>query len=276
MPLGQSMSPAVHKWAFARQGFTGDYALWRVETRDLEHFVLRMRHIPLSGASVTIPHKTAIIPLLDGLTPEAEEAGAVNTLFWENSMLMGHNTDVQGFLAPLEPLLQGRSIASALVLGAGGAARACLAGLARLGAGEVLVAARSPEKAHALEKDFACRLVPWEARLDFLSAMGPDLIINATPLGMAGAHEGETPIPAEAWPEAGQEGPLRLAYDLVYNPPQTRFLREAGEHGWKAVDGVDFFVAQAVAQSLLWTGKGFPPDEGRTVVLEAMARLTAV
>ncbi len=255
-PLGQSLSPALHAWAFARLGHPGAYFAWPREAEKLPAFINAVRTLPVSGLSLTIPHKQAVVPLLDGVTETARSIGAVNTLFWRDGKLLGDNTDMAGFLAPLT----GRPLPSlVLVLGGGGAARAVLAGLTALGAPRVLVAVRDPAGAASLARDFSCVCSPWDRRPDILPEPGTDFwVINTTPLGMRGKAEDETPHPARAMTAAAAAAgdPARcLAYDLVYNPLRTRFLADAAARGWAVQDGLDMFAAQAAAQSGLWTGR---------------------
>lgn len=258
-PLEHSASPALHNWGFARTGWPAAYYRWPTPPAGLGDMLRACRALPIHGLSVTLPHKQAIMPLLDTLTPAAREVGAVNTLYWEEGRLVGHNTDLAGFLAPLRamPALPD----SALVLGAGGAARAVLAGLRTLGLGKVCVSARSPGKAHALARDFGVESVPWEERMRHDAG----LLVNATPLGLHGELAGASP-----WPAFAGTG---IAYDLVYNPLETRFLRDAQSAGWQTLDGLDMLVAQGVEQFRLWTGHTLEVTAARAVLLPHLAAL---
>ena len=272
-PLGQTLSPLLHTWAFARLGHPAAYLAWPQPQHNLPALIAAVRMLPIAGLSLTIPHKEAVIPLLDALTPAARSIGAVNTLFWQNEELWGDNTDLAGFLAPLAQ----RPCALALVLGGGGAARAVVAGLTQRGA-RVFVAVRDPAKAAELRNDFPCTLIPWEERLQVRPEPGaPFWVINTTPLGMRGKAEQETPYPAQTMSDAakaaGDPG-LCLAYDLVYNPLQTRFLGDAARSGWASQDGLDMFVGQGAAQSAIWTGQSWPAAmlrEARDLLLASFA-----
>ncbi len=266
-PLGHSLSPLLHNWGFKRRGIPGAYHVFEKTAEDLPEFMRAVRSLPVSGLSVTIPHKQAVPPFLDALTPRAKNAGAVNTLFWDRGALTGDNTDVPGFLAPL----RGRKIASALVLGAGGACRAVLAGLAEIGVQTVVVAARSEDKAREAARAFGFRAGAWEERAAALPDFAPDLVVNATPLGMRGRHEGQSPLPAEAWAELASRNASALAYDLVYNPGETRFMADARAAGCAVRGGLDFFVAQGLEQFRLWTGTELPAEEARALVAAALA-----
>jgi shikimate dehydrogenase len=219
-----------------------------------------VRTLHIQGVSVTVPHKEALMPLLDKLTARAGALGAVNTLYWDKDGLCGDNTDVDGFVAPL----RGRVFSSALVLGAGGAARAALAGLHALGLPAVAVCNHNGERAQKLAEKFGVRHADWEDR----AAYEADLVINATPLGMRGAHEERSPLPSAAFTR--RQAGLRMAYDLVYTPLTTRFLAEAEAAGWQAQDGLTMFIAQARAQFRLWTGRDFFEADARALLLREL------
>ena len=256
-PLGHSLSPVLHNWALSRAGIAGVYLAWPLHAGQMPDFVNAVRTLSIQGVSVTIPHKEALMPLLDGLTERARCLGAVNTLYWDKGGLCGDNTDVDGFVAPL----RGRAFSSALVLGAGGAARAALAGLRELGLPAVAVCNHHAERARNLADTFGARHAHWADR----AAYEADLVINATPLGMRGAHEGQNPLPPEAF--ARQDAGSRMAYDLIYTPLTTRFLAEAEAAGWQTQDGLSMFIAQAQAQFRLWTGREFSETDARELLL---------
>jgi shikimate dehydrogenase len=247
--------------ALAVCGLQGEYALFPVEADDLnglKALLARLRAGELHGLNVTIPHKQAVVPLLDELTPAAAAIGAVNTIYLRQNKLIGANTDAPGFLADLK-----RFIASipncaskisarklALVLGAGGAARAVVYALLNDG-WKVTVAARRLEQAQELARQYASRLTPYELRMTPPASPNlPEaaLIVNATPLGMA-PHTDASP-----WPAGLPFPPEAVVYDLVYNPQQTKLVREAGAAGLPAVSGLGMLVEQAALAFELWTG----------------------
>jgi 3-dehydroquinate dehydratase/shikimate dehydrogenase len=251
-PVAHSLSPHLHNAAFAARGLDAVYIPF--ETGDAPAFVRRMAHPRtrelrwnLRGLSVTAPHKTAIMSELDSIEPMARELGAVNTVVVEGDALCGYNTDARAALAPLAGLLTLRD-ARVAVLGAGGAARAVLWSLRESGA-RPTVFARSTGRARATAENFnaPCRAFDG-ARFD-----GFDLVVNTTPLGTQGERETETPA------AASQLRGARAAYDLVYNPGETRFMREAHAAGCEIiVGGLPMLVAQAAAQFKLWTGQDAP------------------
>jgi len=254
-PVAHSASPAMHNRASAALGL--DFVYVPFEVGDVETFFTcfvrsETREIDwnLRGLSVTVPHKAAIIPLLDELDPAASEVGAVNTVVIDEDRLIGYNTDVQGAIKPLEKEpLQGESCA---VIGAGGAARAVVYGLIKRGP-RVTVFARDPVKARALAERFGVRVLPLEA----FSESDAAVVINTTPVGMRGYDEGSSPVPRESL--HGR----RIAYDLVYNPLDTQFLIDARAEGCRTISGTEMLLAQAALQFELWTGQEAPIDAMR-------------
>jgi len=262
-PLGHSLSPVLHNWALRRAGIAGAYLAWPLRAGQMPELVQAVRTLRIQGLSVTIPHKEAVMPLLDSLTARARALGAVNTLYWDGQGgLCGENTDVDGFVAPL----RGRVFTSALVLGAGGAARAALVGLRELGLPAVAVCNHNRERARKLADEFGAHCADWEDR----AAYEADLVVNATPLGMRGEREGDNPLPSEAFTRA--RAGSRTAYDLIYTPLSTRFLAAAEAAGWRTQGGLTMFIAQAQAQFRLWTGREFSDAEARTLLLRELGK----
>ena len=257
-PLGHTLSPLVHNWGFSRFDLDARYRPWPTLPEDLPAFMARFRETPIEGLSVTIPHKTAVMAYVDEITDLGRSVGAVNTLYWRDGRLWADNTDVEGFSRPL--LVRGIAPKKALVLGAGGAARAVVAGLVGLGVPEVGVTGRSLDKVQALATEFGVATVPWDDR----GGYGADLLANATPMGMAGRFEGVSPFPAEALTTG------TVVYDLVYNPHDTRLVLDGVAAGACVVPGIEMFLYQAVEQFRLWTGLTLPDDELRPLIMEAL------
>lgn len=253
-PLGHSLSPLMHNTAFRALNLPGVYLSWPVEPGRLHAFTEAARLLNIQGCSITIPHKRDILPLLDDMTEGVRLMGACNTLYRKGDMLCGENTDVLGFMEPLRGLALPET-ARVLLLGAGGVSRAAAAGLHRLGLRNVTVANRNRGRAEELAAAFGLCVVPWETRGDAEA----DLVINTTPLGMTGAQEKETPFPSACFRGRG------IAYDLIYTPYRTRFLREAAAAGWTTLSGLDMFIAQGDAQFHLWTGRSLPPEAEHAV-----------
>lgn len=268
-PVAHSKSPVIMTAAAKAAGIDMVYAACRVRDCDLAQAVDAIHALGILGANVTIPHKQRVIEFLDDLTEAARAVGAVNTIFRDaEDRLIGDNTDIAGFTAPIRE----RGLASALVLGTGGAARAAAwACQHELGMERVLVAGRTPEKSEALvhalsqtstdasalggdtqqgregRKVTDLKPISWEDRHD--AAASVDLIVNATPLGM--------------WPDVVTSplddpsclGAHHLVYDMVYNPTETRLLREAREQGARIQGGLDMLIGQAAAAFHRWTGQ---------------------
>ncbi len=257
-PLGHTLSPLLHNWGFARMGVAAAYCAFPTPPERLAAVIQAVRALPLAGLSVTIPHKEAVFPLLDDVSALARATGAVNTLVWEDGRLTGHNTDVIGFLSPL--LARQTPVRSALLLGAGGAAKAVLAGLKEMGVADVLVANRDMARAEALAAQFHADVLAWERRHE----SDAQLVVNSTPLGMAGKAQDLSPLPPECW------HPGRIAYDLVYNPRRTLFLQQAAQAGAQTIDGLAMFAGQGAAQFKHWTGLDLPMDEVEALLAGAL------
>jgi 3-dehydroquinate dehydratase/shikimate dehydrogenase len=247
-PVGHSLSPHTHNAAFASLGLDAVYL--PLEVADISEFMRRMadprtRELgwSLRGLSVTAPHKQSIIPHLDAVTQNAASIGAVNTIVISpDAGLKGFNTDADASVVPLAGLVKLRG-ARVAVIGAGGAARALLWSLGERGARST-VFARDLEHGRVVASEFSADAAPLDgARFD-----GFDLVVNATPLGTRGAQEENTPA------VAAQLRGARVAYDLVYNPSETLFMREARAAGCQTVGGLGMLVAQAEEQFRLWTG----------------------
>jgi len=260
-PVEHSLSPRLHNAAFRAQGVNAVYVATPVRPDALRAGVEGLRALQFLGANVTVPHKEAVRPLLDDVSERAAAVGAVNTIVREGDTLRGDNTDVTGFLAPLADeagdTLEG---APMLVFGAGGAARAVVYGLLdRYAPARLTLVARRPEQAEALAADLGGYDPQGALRTTTFDAAGEAvrrsrLLVNATPLGMAPETDG-TP-----WPDAADFGSDHVAYDLVYNPEETRFLREAAERGATTIGGLDMLVEQAAASYEQWTGRPMPTD----------------
>jgi 3-dehydroquinate dehydratase / shikimate dehydrogenase len=247
-PIGHSVSPAMHNTAFAALEL--DFVYLPIFVHDVEEFFRRFvnqrtRELgwQLRGFSITIPHKVAVMALLDSIDETAEKIGAVNTVVLEGEKITGYNTDARGAILPLKRVneIQGKACA---VIGAGGAARAVIAGLLEAQA-SVSVFARDVQKARQLVDDFSIELLPIEK----LGNQSADILINTTPIGMHGHSESQSVI------EQSRLDKFPIVYDLVYNPLDTRLLREAREAGCITISGLDMLIEQARLQFELWTGQ---------------------
>ncbi len=246
-PLGHSLSPVLHKAAFQGCGLQGEYALYPVhpvDTDNLRALVNRIRTGEITGLNVTIPHKQAVIPLLDELAPAAMTIGAVNTIYRKDGRVTGDNTDSAGFLADLLPWLP--EPRSSIVLGAGGAARAVAYALGTVGC-KVRLASRRLGQARELERQFA-NVTAIDLCTEALHEAEADLLVNATPAGTF------PDVDTWAWPADLSLPRKAMIYDLVYNPPETRLIKQARRAGLRAMNGLGMLVEQAARSFELWTG----------------------
>lgn len=259
-PVAHSRSPHLHNAAFQADGIDWAYLACRVAPGREAEAVAGLRALSIAGANVTVPHKEAVLPHLDDLSDGARAIGAVNTIVRDGDRLTGHNTDVTGFLEPLQPHADRLRGAEMVILGAGGAARAVAYGLlASSSPTRLTLAARTTSRAEAVAE----ALAPYDAH-GALDVVGlPDagarireamLVVNATPVGM-GKGAAQTP-----WPGIDDFRSGHLVYDLVYTPRPTRLLREAATQGADTLDGWPMLIYQAAAAYRLWTGRPMPPS----------------
>ena len=246
-PVEHSLSPAMHNAAFRALGINAVYLAFCVTSA--ESAVRAIRDLNIQGVSVTIPHKESMIQFLDQADEFVSAIGAVNTIKNRDGRLCGTNTDWIGAVKALQEkaAIEGKR---AVVLGAGGSARAVVYGLRRHGA-EVHVANRTVEKAERLASEFGCTF----SGLDRLHEITGDILVNTTSVGMAGpsgAGKGQMPIAPET---AGQ---FSVVMDIVYSPLKTRLLEEAEARGAEVIDGLRMLLHQALAQFEFWTGKSAP------------------
>ncbi len=257
-PVAHSLSPAIHNAAFQEAGIDAVYLPFKVA--DVGAFVRGFRALDVRGYSVTIPHKSRIVQELDEIGPLSRRIGAVNTVINRDGKLLGRNTDYMGALRPLERLLGGNGAHSlegkrVVLCGAGGAARAVAFGLAERNA-KVVIVNRTHEKGVKLAEEVGCGAQPRESLCD----LAYDVLINTTSVGMH-PNVDETPVPKEALRRGA------VVMDAVYNPPETRLLREAREAGCRTISGVEWFIDQAAAQFELWTGMKAPHELMTDVLL---------
>lgn len=249
-PLSQSLSPFVHNLGLQNLDLAASYFLWPVAPENLAKFIDACRLLPISGLSITIPHKIAVIPLLDELTEIAKATQAVNTLFWQNGKLCGDNTDLLGFLSPLTRLNLDKNL-PILILGAGGAAAASANALFLNAYSNITISNHTESKAKILAEKFSFKTITWDKRHNLEVA----LVINTTPLGMHGELEKSLAYDARLGKKAIERP---FAYDLVYNPLETQFLAVARKANWQIISGAEMFFAQANAQFQIWTGQNLP------------------
>jgi shikimate dehydrogenase len=265
-PVRHSISPDVHNAAFAERGMNAVYLPF--EVHDSDAFLRRLIHPRsreidwnLRGLSVTAPHKPRVLKHLDWIDPTASEIGAVNTIVVQGRELHGYNTDAEAFIEPLRRSLGSLKGLRCAIIGRGGAARAALWALRKDGA-KLAFFVRHQKGSQQLAEEFGatCKTI---CEADFT---GFDVIVNATPLGTRDQLEDETPV------TAAQMVNVRLVYDLVYNPLETRFLYEARAAGCKTLAGLEMLVMQAAVQFKLWTDKAPDVEVMRAAAIDALSR----
>ena len=257
-PVEHSVSPVMHNAAFSSLGLDYIYLPFRVEKGQLAKAIDGVRALNIGGLNVTIPHKVAVIPLLDELETLAERIGAVNTIVNDNGHLKGYNTDASGFVKALlergiEP--QGKKI---VILGAGGASRAISFTLAERDADLAILNRQleidwAVELASSISRFLGKEIKALELNEQNLSAVlkDADILVNATSVGMS-PNSDETPVPAKLL-KAGL-----VVFDIVYNPIKTRLLTEAEVAGAETIDGLDMLVWQGALAFEMWTGVKAP------------------
>ncbi len=253
-PIRSSLSPIMMNTAFRRETVNAVYLA--LQTTRLNDLLKLVHEIPIQGVSITMPLKEEILPHLEQTDPLSAKIGAVNTIRLIDGKLYGFNTDVAGIIIPLEKRIQLRG-AKVLVLGAGGAARAAVFGVRDRGA-EVFILNRTPETAQKLARQSGSKTIKKEA----LAKTQFDVIINATPVGMAG---NKTPSILEA-----KDLNCKLVFDLVYNPLETPLIHLARKQGISFITGIEMFVQQGARQFEIFTGKPAPEEEMFRVVLHAL------
>jgi shikimate dehydrogenase len=254
-PVAQSLSPLMHKAAFAAMGLAAGYET--IRAGDAAEVIRIFRERDLAGASVTIPFKETVLPLLDEVDEEARRIGAINTIVRRGNRLAGYNTDASGLAFDLEVWcgIRGRRFA---VLGAGGAARAAVHALLKAG-GTPTVYNRTAATAKTLAGNLGCAWAPLAA----LGAAEADVLINTTPIGMF-PKTGETPV------EKALLSRFSFVMDTIYNPIRTRLLTEAAAAGCRTRTGAGMFVGQGAGQIRLWMDREPPLAIMRRTVLEKL------
>ncbi len=269
-PVAHTLSPAMHNAAAAALGLNITYVPLPVTPERLPDALCGLIALGFRGVNVTVPHKEAVLPHMDAIFPAARVIGAVNTIVVGDGRLTGFNTDWSGFLSDLERYrlaLYGRDC---LVLGAGGSARAVVYALLRRG-GRVTIVARRPEQAQRLAAElgaaFPDATPPTTGSLDaaarLAALLDEPILINTTPLGMAGEYSEQSP-----WPDGAPFPSGAFAYDLVYTPRETRFMAQARAAGRQTANGLGMLVGQAAEAFEVLTGRRPDPAVMRGAIGE--------
>lgn len=271
-PVAHSFSPQMHNAAFQALGMNWVYLPLAVEPLNLSIAVSAIRAFDMAGVNVTIPHKEAVIPLLDELSPAAEAIGAVNVIVHRDGKLIGHNTDGAGFVKALQQQIAFNVVDKRVViLGAGGAAKAVAVQLAMTGAKHITIVNRTLSKA----EDIANRIrsvggqaqgLIWEEPVLGQIIPEADLVVQATNVGMFPHQERCLPV------QTGHFQRRQVVCDLVYNPLNTVFLQRAMQAGAQTVNGLGMLLYQGVLSFELWTDKPAPVSVMRQVLQGCVGR----
>jgi shikimate dehydrogenase len=248
-PISHSLSPLMHNTAFQYYGLQARYQAVAVSINDIDSLVAHFNSNYFLGANITIPHKKMLVDTVDELSSAAKKIGVINTIVKKNGKLTGHNTDAYGFRTPLEEIGEDITLDRAIIFGVGGATKAILHALGKMGFEEICLVSREPEH-HRFKNTnhIVCSYDSWPHYCDEAT-----LLVNATPLGMA-PHIDSSPI-------KDQEIELlekKVCYDIVYNPRETKFIKQAKLAGGYPIGGIDMLIHQGAKAFELWTGKPFP------------------
>ena len=267
-PVAHSLSGAMQQAAFDQLGIDAAYELWDRPPIELADAIAELRGDDFLGANVTIPHKERVVPMVDRLTEEGQATGAVNTITREGKRLVGHNTDVPGFKVALDKLVGKQKMPrAAVVLGAGGGARAVVYGLITEGFQRIIVFNRHLHRAEGLVKHFGrtaahmeLRAMPWHESIIEAELSKTKVLVNATSIGLT---SDESPIPADVLHAE------LLVLDVIY--AKTRLLKDAAAAGAETLDGELMLLHQGAAAFTLWTGQPAPLDLMQQKLAEARA-----
>ena len=252
-PIEHSLSPKLHSHWFKKNNINAIYSKKQINEIDIKDIISELRNEKINGINVTVPFKQSIIPFVDELSAEANNAQSVNTIYKENNKVLGHNTDISGFELAMRGKnydIKGKKI---FILGAGGVVPSIILALKKMGANKIILSNRTKKKAEQLKKTFSdLEVVNWGETPEF------NMIINATSLGL---NKGD-----EIKLDYAGIGPNKLFYDVIYNPKQTKFLSKAKQFGNQTENGKMMFIYQAHQAFTLWH-KVMPKIDEETIKL---------
>ena len=240
-PINHSLSPKLHKYWFKKNNVNADYDKKRLNKDDLKSLIFKIRNNEINGVNVTVPFKKEIIPHLDELTPEARGTTSVNTIYNKGDKIIGHNTDILGFETAIKDVKYNLFGKKVLILGAGGVVPSVIFALRKMKASKIILSNRTKSKAEDLKKLFNdLEVIDWGQVPVF------DMIINATSLGLEPRDKIDLDF------SKVEKG--KFFYDIIYNPPQTNFLKTAQELGMITENGEKMFIHQAAEAFRIWHG----------------------
>ena len=252
-PINHSLSPELHNYWIKQNGLDAIYEKKKLNNNDLENLILDIKKGKINGVNVTVPFKKTIIPFLDKLSTEAEQTQSVNTIYFQNGKIVGHNTDIAGFELSIRYLKYDLTNKKIFILGAGGVVPSIIYSLKKMNASKIILSNRTKEKAENLKNLFeGLEIVDWGETTDF------DMIINATSIGL----KNEDGLNFEY----SASGPNKFFYDVIYNPRETIFLKRAKLFGNIAVNGKMMFIYQAHQAFTIWN-KLMPEIDDKVIKL---------
>ena len=252
-PIGHSLSPKLHNHWIKKNNIDAVYDKKQLNENDIEGTIFKVRNGKIDWINVTVPFKKSVIPYLDQLTPLANEAQSVNTIYKEKNKVIGHNTDIGGFELGLKHINYNVKNKKVFILGAGGVVSSIILALKKMGASKIILSNRTKEKAEDLKKIYSdLEIIDWGETPDF------NVIINATSLGLKNHDEIKL--------DYTDMGSNKLFYDVIYNPKQTKFLSKAKQFGNQTENGKMMFIYQAHQAFTLWH-KVMPKIDEETIKL---------
>ncbi len=254
-PINHSLSPKLHNYWLKENNIDAIYDKKRLDENELKNIISEIKEEKINGINVTVPFKKAVIPFLDELSSEAKDTQSVNTIYLQNGITIGHNTDIAGFELAIKYAKYDVSNKKIFILGAGGVAPSIIYSLKKMKASKITLSNRTKEKAENLKKLFEdLEIVDWGEKIDF------DMIINATSIGLN--NEDEIKI------DFSSIGPNKFFYDVIYNPRETIFLKKAKLFGNKAENGKMMFIYQAHQSFTIWHKKMAKIDDETIKLLD--------
>lgn len=262
-PVSHSLSPVMHQIALDHYGIEAKYIALDLPQTQLREFIPWCNHDNFLGCNITIPHKEAFNEIVDEIDSFAQEVGVVNTLVKKDYKLIGYNTDVFGFLEPLKPYLDDFEFSRAIIFGTGGASKAVKIGLESQGVEELIFVSRRPNQKRIESDHSEIRILDYNQWQAF--AEDSNLFINTTPVGMYPKTNNTFLRNGEA--EFFED---KICYDLIYNPLETTFLKQAEKHGAVTINGLDMLIHQGSKSFELWTGHTFPVEKIRNKLINQL------
>ncbi len=262
-PIGHSLSPLMHQAALDFHDINAQYHAVDLAQADITDFIGWLNRDEFLGCNITIPYKNQFIKVVDHIDSYSSEAGVINTIAKSDHKLIGHNTDIHGFTSPLLQYIDQIEGGRVIVFGTGGAAKAVKIGLEDLGVEEIIFVSRTPEKSNLNSDHIWVETVSydqWQSYADETS-----MFVNTTPLGMS-PNIGRSPISEFDGKLLGK----KICYDLIYNPIQTKFLKQADEFGAITINGLDMLIMQGNRSFEIWTGKTFPLDRIKKLLINTL------